>query len=335
MLLSLGMMAWADDPPQVQPKAPDKPESARYHFSGPYTHANLTIFLIHGADRLKGKSFLTLQEALAQKKVIVYETQNVNQLAIENVSSDEVFVQSGDIIKGGQQDRLIAYDLILPAKSGKMPVASFCVEHGRWTQRGKEKADRFEVSNAQAPTKDLKLATRQQMQQQAVWINVAKAQQQLGKKLGKPVLSKISASSLQLSLEDKKLQETVAAYVKDITPLPDKHNDVIGFAAVINGKVASAEIYGAHGLFMKLWPLLVKATATEAIAELEPDRKIAAVTAVAVSSFLADAERGKSTTRDVTPRVTLRQHESKESVLFESRDAQGESAPVRQSYLRK
>ena len=35
------------------------------------------------------------------------------ELSIENVSSEEVYVQSGDIVKGGQQDRMMAVDLIL------------------------------------------------------------------------------------------------------------------------------------------------------------------------------------------------------------------------------
>ena len=51
--------------------------------TGPYSHANLTIFLIHGADESRGKNYLTLTEALEQKKVIVHETGNVNELTIE------------------------------------------------------------------------------------------------------------------------------------------------------------------------------------------------------------------------------------------------------------
>ena len=70
--------------------------------SGPYTHENLTIFLIHGEDRIKSTNLLTLQEAIEQKKVILHETQNVNELAVENVSPyQEVFIQSGDLVKGG------------------------------------------------------------------------------------------------------------------------------------------------------------------------------------------------------------------------------------------
>ena len=115
-----------------------------YRLSGPYTHNNLTIYLVHGADTIRAGRLLTLQEAMDQKKVVVYETGSVNELAVENVSTDvEVFVQSGDIVKGGRQDRTIGTDFILPAKSGKTPIASYCVEHGRWSGRGGESSAQF------------------------------------------------------------------------------------------------------------------------------------------------------------------------------------------------
>jgi hypothetical protein len=96
-----------------------------YHVSGPYTHDNLSIFLIHGKSG--GKSYLTLREGLEQKKVIVYETKQVSELAIENLSDKDVFVQGGDIVKGGQQDRVLQTDFVLTAKSGKLPIAAFGV----------------------------------------------------------------------------------------------------------------------------------------------------------------------------------------------------------------
>ena len=47
---------------------------------GPFTHDNLTVFLIQGRDQSGGQKYLTLQEALDQKKVVVHETGNVNEL---------------------------------------------------------------------------------------------------------------------------------------------------------------------------------------------------------------------------------------------------------------
>src|SRR5262245_54888938 len=98
------------------------PKADEYTFSGPYTYQNLSIFLVHGKDTLPAKKLLTLQEALEQKKLVVHETKNVGQLSVENIADDfDVFIQSGDIVKGGQQDRALGYDLIVSAKSGKVP----------------------------------------------------------------------------------------------------------------------------------------------------------------------------------------------------------------------
>jgi len=63
---------------------------------------------------------------MERKAVIVHETSEVNELSIENVSqTEEVLVQAGDIVKGGDQDRVLAVDLIMPARSGKVPIAAF------------------------------------------------------------------------------------------------------------------------------------------------------------------------------------------------------------------
>src|SRR4029079_2635639 len=113
--------------------------NSNYRLSGPYTHKNLTVFLIHGKDQTT-KTFLTLQEALAQKKVRVYETKDVNELAIRNLSNEDIYVQAGDIVRGGEQDRMISVDFIVPPKSGRMPIAAFCVGSGGWSKRGKEEA---------------------------------------------------------------------------------------------------------------------------------------------------------------------------------------------------
>jgi hypothetical protein len=308
-----------------------------YRLSGPYTHENLTIYLIHGEDKVKDKNFLTLQEALAAKKVIVHETQNVNQLSIENTSADEVFVQSGDIVKGGQQDRVIAYDLIVPAHSGKMPLASFCVEAGRWTQRGHENATQFEISGEQAPTKELKIAVRSEKKQMEVWKNVAKAQDQLGANLGGGSLrGGESASSLQLTLESDKLKQATDAYVKKLASIIDGKDDVLGYAVAVNGKISSADIYISHGLFQKVWPVLLKGSAVEAIAGLQKDKKFTPPALQDVEKFLADTAQGKASSQEITKRVRLIQRETGKAILFETRDASQKAMPaLRQSLISK
>jgi hypothetical protein len=85
--------------------------------SGPITHDNLAIYLLHGSAADKAVP-ATLQEALAKGTVKVDETGSVNELTVENLGADEVFVHAGDIVKGGQQDRVLSVDLLLPPHSG-------------------------------------------------------------------------------------------------------------------------------------------------------------------------------------------------------------------------
>lgn len=78
-------------------------QSDGYRISAPVSYKNLSVFLIHGKDEIKSKNILTLQEAMDKDIFTVYETSDVNELAVENKSSQyEVFIQSGDIVKIGR-----------------------------------------------------------------------------------------------------------------------------------------------------------------------------------------------------------------------------------------
>lgn len=311
-------------------------ESNSYRISGPFSHSNLTVFLIHGKNQIAGKTFLTLQEALEQKKVVVYETRNVNELAIENLSNDEVFVQSGDIVKGGQQDRMLAVDLIVPAKSGRMPIAAFCVEQGRWSRRGSEQAATFSGATDMASTKDLKLAAKRSKSQREVWKNVSVAQEKLSENVGSRVTSADSVTSLQLTVENRKVQETAESYIKGLSDIVKGKTDVIGYAFAINGKINSADVYASSALFKKLWPKLLKANAVEAIAELKRGDDFEPVTETMVQEFLSAAEKsGTDSEKAVTGRVTLLTRESKENILFETRDQVQKGSWIHRNYIRK
>jgi hypothetical protein len=83
---------------------------------------------------------------------------------------------------------------------------------------------------------------------------VASAQAGLGKNLEANVMDGKSRTSLQLTLEHKKVVEAVDGYVKGLEPSLEKQTDVIGYAVAINGKVINADVYASAGQFRKLWP---------------------------------------------------------------------------------
>ncbi|MBC7933666.1 MAG: hypothetical protein H7Z38_24155 [Rubrivivax sp.] len=314
----------------------DGPEG--YKVSGPYTHKNLTVFLLHGKEKVAPgtKTFMTLSEALTTKKVVVYETKSVNELAIENVSDEEVFVQSGDIVKGGQQDRMIGVDLIVPARSGKIKIAAFCVEQGRWTKRGSEDSTKFTSSTDRAATRELKLAANKSRSQGEVWAKVAKAQSKLGANVGGSVAAPASASSLQLSLENEKVRATTEEYVKALASIIEKRPDAVGYAFSINGKLNSADVYASPALFRKLWPGLLKSSAVEAVAELD-GKPHDATRAEEVRAFITESESGAATEREVTTRVRMTTRETKTNILFETRDhhPRRKGGWVHKSYVKK
>lgn len=291
--------------------------------SGPYTYKNLTIYLVHGDNALSGKTPLTLEEALKRKLVIVHETEAVNELAIENVSAnDDVFVQAGDIVKGGKQDRVLAVDLIVPARTGRIPIDSFCVEQGRWTARGTESRFEFNSSAEYAPSKELKIAAKHSKSQQQVWARVDESQDKLSAATNSNTASSVSRSSLPLTLENQSVRANSSEYVNALTNIVAGKADVVGFIFAINGRINSAESYGSSELFIKLWPKLLKAASIEAVAESSIDEGRHRVVRVPeIESFFETAEHAAiSDKRSVTERVSMFTRESNESVLFESTD---------------
>ena len=123
--------------------ATDDGMSTDARLSGPYTHDNLSVYFIHSDQDVDNEPLLILAEALEKDLLVVHETGNVGELAVENLCDYPVFIQAGDIVKGGRQDRVLAYDLIVYPDDGVTPIPSYCVEQGRWSRRGGESDAEF------------------------------------------------------------------------------------------------------------------------------------------------------------------------------------------------
>ena len=331
-----------------------------HQVSGPYAHSNLAIYVVHGPDRLTGWKFLTMAEAIEQKKLVVHETGNVEELMVENKSSDEhIYMQSGEIVKGGKQDRTLKYDHLIPPKSGKEPIASFCVDEGRWAQRGEESAEIF-AAGALANTNELRVAIKGGASQGKVWAKVRKSQRKM----------RISAiSNADLDAEDmndifdeedgggesvdgifnedgvgtashqrvaghEKVRELVKDYVGTLSKVIDDNQDAVGFAYAVNGEIIGADLYGSRALFRKLWPKLRDATAQEAFGELDKDKAFDTPAVRDVKAFILAARRGGVTEKKISPKVILRRRETDESLLFELRRA-GSGESIHDAFHRK
>ena len=310
--------------------------------SGPVVHANLAVYFVHGASQ-PGPVPLTLAEALSRHLAQVRETGHVNALQIENLSDQPIFVQAGDIVKGGRQDRTLAVSLLLPPKSGPIPIASFCVESGRWSKRGGEDSHAFASAQTSVPSREMKLAMQAPLaapspaaldtglRQRKVWDGVRQMQTRLSVGTGSDVRAAASQSSLQLALENKKLEAMRAAYIGALKGAGDKDGDIIGYVVAVNGKLDSGDVYMSNALFRKMWPKMLAASATEAIGQRrgahgEPP------SVTAVRAFMDAARSGRSSEKDLAFGMHRVTHAGDKAYLIEVASKPGW---VHRSYLAK
>jgi hypothetical protein len=276
---------------------------------------NLAIYLICGEDRLSRK-YVTLEEAMDNNYVVLHETGNVGQLSIDNKSGNYVFILSGDIVKGGQQDRTVAEDTILQPACNGVPLKSFCVEQSRWHQRGHENVALFSKSKKSLSNRRLKIAARATQMQSHVWNEVKYFQDSVSANLNADVRSKASRSSLQLTLDNEELQKTAKEYLDTLRPAFDENTDVLGFAFCINGKISTVESFGSAELFGKLRDKLLESAVNEAVFNFKKELKFEHPAAEDVIEFIVTAEQGSVSVKNTGVITVEKCFKTDKSILF-------------------
>jgi hypothetical protein len=314
-----------------------KPEGFdRYRLSGPYVHANLAIYLCHLAGTSSENiGFVTLEEALRTGVVKVSEKSGgaeVNELQIENSGDRAVYLQAGDTVKGGQQDRTIAVDSILPARSGKKTIDAFCVEPGRWSERqvtaqaggGPLAGAIFAPAEAPVATKEQKLAVRLERSQEKVWEAGRRVNEDLarestlrGDRYGKVELIEPKNSYAE-AIEDSNVTRLVNQAMASLENAAKDKADAVGAVFCVNGKVQNVEVYSSSGLFLRLWPKLLRAAAVEALAKQTKDGSPKPPSESDLRGLFASvsSEKGRVELRPGGP--TIRVFEREHAVLFDT-----------------
>lgn len=92
--------------------------------------------------RLNQQPVINLSEALKKSKIDIKEfyyngDANVKLLQLKNKSNQYILLNSGDIIAGGKQDRMLAESKLLAPKATDEFIDVYCVEKGRWSHKNK------------------------------------------------------------------------------------------------------------------------------------------------------------------------------------------------------
>lgn len=299
-----------------------------FTLEGPFTHENLAVYVVRGSTN-DARAYITLDEGLKTRTVAVREQgaragqdrAEVNTLEIENRSDKWLFLQAGDIVKGGKQDRTIMTDLLLPPRSGPQPIEAFCVERGRWTAGRDGLA--FENNPGIVAGAALKRAIQSEKSQPRVWQEVAnaegravKAARAAGASL--PADSALSSTGTYNAItQNRTLSGGRDAYVAALLPHLRQHKNAVGLAVAINGHVTSADVYASPALFRPLAEKLLDSYALEALLAGNRTQQVAAPGRQQVTAFLSVAAAAVPATETVGRAMQRSTRETDEAVMYE------------------
>ena len=318
-------------------QAGETPFASGYKVLEPIRHGSLTVFPVIAPKSYATSEFLTLDEGLRSGDVVVTEYGNirgllrrrpvpavlprqsaeVNKLVLINNSERPLLLLAGEIVAGGQQDRVIGKDRIVPAESDPVDLSVFCVEPGRWVAT----SDHFGASgpmyggsgagaSASAGTLMAQPSVRAKAMgdkdQNQVWAEVRKQQMSVAETVEVTAAAPSaqnaeeirSTSSYARVMENKNVKEQVDQIAKPIAEnyqslirqLRDRN--AVGVVVAVNGRIIWADVFASTELLEKYWPKLVRSYASEAVVSRA---KGGEATTKQAETFLADMEGRKET----------------------------------------
>jgi ARG and Rhodanese-Phosphatase-superfamily-associated Protein domain len=209
----------------------------------PIQYQQLTVFPVvqlaaaAGVDKTQ---YLTLAEGLKAKTVTVSEDKGgaqVNRVTVANHSPRPLLLLGGEIILGGQQDRILGKDTILPPGE-EMSLEVFCVEHGRWSGQRE-----FSSSGGLVESK-ARLRAKFDSNQQEVWDEVRKKNAAL-----KADPATGTYRNLATGAEGEAAMKPYREHVRAALDKLPESKQMIGVVAAVNGRVTSVEIFANPALF--------------------------------------------------------------------------------------
>ena len=190
-------------------------------------------------------------------------------MRLVNHSDRDLFLQAGEILRGGNQDRAVAGDLIIPAPRHEPEghlVPVFCAEPERSVPMRDWTPDLFTLFDQTCPGRRLKRELRQGYQED-VWREITATRDVVFDIVSYGGTRPTPPYSLWMLVELLELQGWLTPYLHPLLPLAESHQEATGAVFVVAGQFNSAELYATPALFQQMWPKLLYAMAVEALVE--------------------------------------------------------------------
>ena len=272
------------------------------------------------------------------------EGASVNELTLVNRSGKKLLLLAGEVVVGGQQDRIVQEDRIIPPVSIPIALSVFCVEHGRWTPRATSyvsgggagggrgvAAERApaaaEVVEAAPPSPakfsslgavahpKLRAAAQDKKDQSAVWSEVSANNEKLKTQNSTDAYQEVYANRQVVA----QLDDYIKALEREVL-----QPGVVGVVVARNGKPVWVDMFANSTLFAQYWPKLLKSYAVDALGDNTSDKR---PTVEEATRYLQDRDGTVSTTTQEGV-YQLAKMENPSYAVFELRDI-STPAPLR------
>lgn len=237
-----------------------------------YENLRLYPIVADASVNSTAKSLKTLSEAMKTPGFRVLERKQFgrdnehwyNGLTIQNKTTDTVFVMAGDVVTGGNQDRVMAYhEIVLPGTVKNIDV--FCVEAGRSayydesaSQAEKNVAAFKGYYNVASP--QVRHAVQATGDQGKVWQAVANVTKANGAESSTKAYAALETASDQKAKRD--------AYLHFFEGKITNNSNVVGVVAVCGNNVLGIDVFSDANLFARQFPALLHGyVADAAVAE--------------------------------------------------------------------
>ena len=236
-----------------------------------WQHENLRIYPILADEGLiaahAGQANIkTLENVMGTQGFRITEVKNFgratsnwyNGLTLVNKTTDSVFIMSGDVVTGGNQDRVNQEDLMaLPGTIRNIPV--FCVEQGRsFYYNPGAGADEKKLAAFKGYYSVASPRVRKAVydgDQGKVWDAVSNVT---------TANKAVSTTGAYAALESEEVVRTrCESYTNFFSGKFEEIPNAVGLVAVSNGKVIGVEIFGHPQLFQRRMKSLVHSYAVE------------------------------------------------------------------------
>lgn len=259
----------------------------------PEVHKALAVFPVEVNVTAEVPSHRLLAQALEDGSLVVGEVSesgSVNELLVENRGKVPVFIMAGEILSGAKQDRVLQSDLWLPAQSGKVRVAAFCVERGRWSYRdGPTFQSSSGVSNAQ-----VRAAARAggPEAQSKVWEGVARTQSAVGYS---------DSTNLGETYKAPEVRQSLESFLGALGGFAQRHPRAQGVVVAVGDRFLALDLFGSRTDFEGLWPRLLPSYALEALPQgsqhprTSPEEALRFLRSVTSARFTTESTPGEGT----------------------------------------